>query len=74
MRNAVARDAFRFCLYTGMRRAELLGLEWARVLRIADTLTRRHAERERFSEARRTCGFPSANPKAKAGHIDSCST
>ena len=31
VRNPVARDAFRFGLYTGMRRAEVFGLEWARV-------------------------------------------
>ena len=31
VRNPVARDAFRFGLYTGMRRAEACGLEWARV-------------------------------------------
>ena len=43
VRNAVARDAFRFGLYTGMRRAEVFGLEWARVdldrgvLRVEDT-------------------------------------
>ena len=43
VRNDVARDAFRFGLYTGMRRAEVFGLEWARVdmeravLRIEDT-------------------------------------
>ena len=43
VRNAVARDAFRLGLYTGMRRAEVFGLEWARidmgraVLRIEDT-------------------------------------
>ncbi len=45
VRNPVARDAFRFGLYTGMRRAEVFGLEWARVdmaamkLRIEDTKT-----------------------------------
>ena len=43
VRNTVARDAFRFGLYTGMRRAEVFGLEWARVdldrgvLRVDDT-------------------------------------
>ena len=43
VRNDVAREAFRFGLYTGMRRAEVFGLEWARVdldrgvLHIADT-------------------------------------
>ena len=31
MRNRVARDAFRFGLYTGMRRDEVLGLRWAQV-------------------------------------------
>ena len=31
VRNPVARDAFRFGLYTGIRRAEVFGLEWARV-------------------------------------------
>ena len=31
VRNDVTRDAFRFGLYTGMRRAEVFGLEWARV-------------------------------------------
>ena len=41
--NDVARDAFRFGLYTGMRRAEVFGLEWSRVdmeravLRVEDT-------------------------------------
>ena len=45
VRNPVARDAFRFGLYTGMRRAEVFGLEWARVdlgagvLRIEETKT-----------------------------------
>ena len=43
VRNDVARDAFRFGLYTGMRRAEVFGLEWVRidmgraVLRVDDT-------------------------------------
>ena len=43
--NPVARDAFRFGLYTGMRRAEVFGLEWARVdldgmtFRVEDTKT-----------------------------------
>ena len=31
VRNHVARDAFRFGLYTGMRRDEVLGLRWAQV-------------------------------------------
>ena len=31
VRNPVARDAFRFGLYTGMRKAEVFGLEWARI-------------------------------------------
>ena len=31
MRNPVAHDAFRFGLYTGMRRAEVFGLRWAQV-------------------------------------------
>ncbi len=31
VRNDVARDAFRFGLYTGMRRAEVFGLEWVRI-------------------------------------------
>ena len=31
VRNPVARDGFRFGLYTGMRRAEVFGLEWARI-------------------------------------------
>ena len=38
VRNPVARDAFRFGLYTGMRRAEVCGLEWARVDMAAMTL------------------------------------
>ena len=43
--NPVARDAFRFGLYTGMRRAEVFGLEWARIdldrmtFRVEDTKT-----------------------------------
>ena len=43
MRNPITREAFRFDLYTGMRRAEVFGLEWARVdmearvLRIEET-------------------------------------
>jgi len=43
--NSVARDAFRFGLYTGMRRAEVFGLEWARIdldrmtFRVEDTKT-----------------------------------
>ncbi len=45
VRNPVARDALRFGLYTGMRRAEVFGLAWARVdraamvFRIEDTKT-----------------------------------
>ena len=45
VQNPVARDAFRFGLYTGMRRAEVFGLEWARVdldgmtFRVEDTKT-----------------------------------
>jgi len=45
VRNPVARDAFPFGLYTGMRRAEVFGLEWACVdmaamtLRVEDTKT-----------------------------------
>ena len=45
VRNPVARDAFRFGLYTGMRRTEVFGLRWAqvdldaRVLRIEETKT-----------------------------------
>ena len=31
VRNRVARDAFRFGLYTGMRRDQVLGLRWAQV-------------------------------------------
>ena len=31
VRNPVARDAFRFGLYTGMRRSEVFGLQWSRV-------------------------------------------
>ena len=43
VRNDVARDAFRFGLYTGMRRAEVFELEWSRVdmaravIRVEDT-------------------------------------
>ena len=43
VRNAVAGDAFRFGLYTGMRRAEVFGLAWTQVdmaamtIRIEDT-------------------------------------
>ena len=45
VRNPIARDAFRFGFYTGMRRAEVFGLEWARVdidgmtFRVEDTKT-----------------------------------
>ena len=45
VRNPVARDAFRFGLYTGMRRAEVFGLAWARIdmaamtFRVEDTKT-----------------------------------
>ena len=45
VRNPVARDAFRFGLYTGMRRAEVFGLRWAQVdmqaltLRVEETKT-----------------------------------
>ena len=93
VRNPVARDAFRFGLYTGMRRAEVFGLKWAQVdleagvLRIEETKTgeplefpltrqlgaileRRLAERERFPEDRRGWVFPSANAKARTGHIE----
>ncbi len=35
VRNPVARDALHFGLYTGMRRAEVFGLAWARVDRAA---------------------------------------
>ena len=38
VRNPVARDAFRFGLYTGMRRAEVFGLRWAQVNLAASTL------------------------------------
>ena len=45
VRNPVARDAFRFGLYTGMRRAEVFGLRWSQVdleamtLRVEETKT-----------------------------------
>ena len=45
MRNSVARDAFRFGLYTGMRRAEVFGLRWSQLdmrvmtLRVEETKT-----------------------------------
>ena len=45
VRNPVARDAFRFGLYTGIRRAEVFGLRWAQVdmqaltLRVDETKT-----------------------------------
>ena len=45
VRNPVARDAFRFGLYTGMRRSEVFGLRWAQVdlasmtLRVEETKT-----------------------------------
>ena len=45
VRNPVGRDAFRFGLYTGMRRDEVLGLRWAQVdleamtLRVEETKT-----------------------------------
>ena len=45
VRNPVARDAFRFGLYTGMRRSEVFGLRWTQVdlasmtLRVEETKT-----------------------------------
>ena len=45
VRNPVARDAFRFGLYTGMRRSEVFGLGWSQVdleamtLRVEETKT-----------------------------------
>ena len=45
VRNPVARDAFRFGLYTGMRRSEVFGLRWTQVdfaamtLRLEETKT-----------------------------------
>ena len=55
VRNPVARDAFRFGLYTGMRRAEVFRLRWTQVdlgaltLRVEETKTGEPLEFPRFS-------------------------
>ena len=73
VRKPVDRDAFRFGLYTSTRRAEVCGLEWARVellitRQLAAILKRRLAERDAFPGRSRAWVFPSEN--SRAGHID----
>ena len=56
VRNHVARDAFRFGLYTGMRRDEVLGLRWAQVDMNAMTFNRGDRDRRAAGAARHPAG------------------
>ena len=85
VRNPVARDAFRFGLYTGMRKAEVSGLEWARIdldemtFRVEETktgeplelpVTRRLVTILQRRFAERSRGWVFPSGSAESGHMN----